>query len=167
MHGKGPCDTFLGGTVSLRKSLCLHIPLSPCYAPAPPADPQTPLKVALKLAGRDHTVRLHGAGLPVRAAAGRVRRVLLGPGPFFGDIHPKAQAAPSLLCTGNEVAASVGGLAGGREGVALETQNVPCGLSCEFCLSADLAFISCHVFLETCGNSWVVPGKNCFNIFFS
>lgn len=81
-----PCDTFLG-TISLRKSLCLCIPLSPCCSPAPPADPQIPLKVAQKLAGRDHTVRLHGAGLPVRAAAGTVRRVLLGPGPFFGDIH--------------------------------------------------------------------------------
>lgn len=41
----------------------------------------------------------------------------------------KAQAAPSLLCTGNEVAAGVGGLALGTEGVDLETWNVPCGLS--------------------------------------
>lgn len=46
----------------------------------------------------------------------------------------KAQAAPSLFCTGNEVAAGVGGLAQEREGVALETRNVPYGLSCEFCL---------------------------------
>lgn len=42
--------------------------------------------------GRDHTVRLRGAGLPVRAAAGRVKRVLVGQGPFFGDIHPEGTA---------------------------------------------------------------------------
>lgn len=129
VHGKGPCKTFLGGTVYPRKSLRLCIPPYFCCVPARPADPQTPVKVAQKLAGRALAVRRWGAGLPGRAAAGRERRVLLGPGPFFGDIHPEGTGCsrPALHC--NEVAAGGGGLARGREAVDSESPDVPCALS--------------------------------------
>lgn len=56
----------------------------------------------------------------------------------LGTFILKAQAAPSLLCTGNEVAAGVGGLAREREGVDLETPNVPCALGCESRLSLQI-----------------------------
>ena len=63
-----------------KAGVCVFIPL--CLCCVPPADPQSPAKVAQRF-GRDHTVGLCGAGLPVRAAAGRARRGLLGQGPFL------------------------------------------------------------------------------------
>lgn len=71
---------MLDDIVSARKSLCLYIPPCLCFAP-------DTNEGSSELAGRDHTVRLRGAGLPVGAAAGRERRVLLALSPFFGDIH--------------------------------------------------------------------------------
>lgn len=77
----------------------------------------------------------------------------------------KAQAALGLLCTGNEVAAGVGGLARSTEGVDLETPNVPCALSCESRLSLQI-----HKLPYLLRNLWkpfrTVPDKNCFSCFF-
>lgn len=61
----------------------------------------------------------------------------------------KAQAAPGLLCTSNEVAAGVGGLARSTEGVDLETLNVPCALSCESHL-----FLQIHKLPHLLKNLW-------------
>ena len=148
-HGKGPCETSRG-TVSAEKSPCLCFPPSLCWVPS--ADPQSPAKVAQRF-GRDHTVGLYGAGLPVRAAAGREKGTAW-PGPFSLETFIlKAQAAPSLLCTGNEVAAGVGGLAPGerewpqRPGTCPEPSagNLPL-------LFARSACVSCCVCLDACGN---------------
>lgn len=56
-----------------------------------------------KLVGRD------SAGLPVQIAEGPANHTVLS----LGTFTLKAQAAPGLPCTGNEVASGVRGLARG------------------------------------------------------
>lgn len=138
--GKGPCQTLLGGIVSPRQSLYLCIPLSllfPCLESRSPDLSES----SLGLAGRDHALRLCGAGFDVWAAEGKAVRVLFSLNPFFGDIHPEGTGCSTSALHWQWCGCWCSGLARAREAVDSGTLNVSCSLSRGSHLFADSAII--------------------------